>query len=474
LIFSHLLRLSPAYIERASIPSQVARIKTFESIRDFFSGSVFMSVLELPFMLIALLVIGVIAGPLVLVPIVAAALYAGLFYIVWRNVRVAIRSAAKATSARQQFTLETFEKAEAIRANGLGAIWANKFRELSGREAVAQFQLGWLGAVGETFANALTIVSAAAVVGFGVHLIWAGVMSTGAMVATMILVWRVLGPFYSLCTMIPRIEQLRNSVRQVNTLMDIDTEDMTAEGLARASRLRGRISFINAGLRYGPAEDPVFSNLTFEAQPGDIVAITGENGSGKTSLLKMVKGLYLPQAGSVRLDGFDIRQLNPHDIRRNIAYIPQTPDFFHGTIAENLRFGNPLASDGEIQQALSQARVLEDIFVLPKGLRTMIGGQDGIHLSSSLALRLNMVRAYLQESSIMLIDELPNSLMSDGAGRFLHDTILRNRGEQTVFIVTYREDFLNMADTIVFLRRNMPPQTGAGQTMMEGLKRIQW
>src|SRR5688500_20107752 len=98
--------------------------------------------------------------------------------------------------------------------------------------------------------------------------------------------------------------------------MEIDTEDMAAQGLARPGRLHGRVSFINAGLRYGPGQDPVFSNLNLEARPGDIVAITGENGAGKTSLLKMIKGLYLPQAGSVRLDGLDIRQLNPHDIRR--------------------------------------------------------------------------------------------------------------------------------------------------------------
>lgn len=473
-IFQHLLHLSPSYIEWASVPSQVARIKTFESIRDFFSGAVFMSVLELPFMVFALLVIGLIAGPLVLVPIGASMLYALLFLIVWRRVRVVIRNAARASSLRQQFSLETFEKAEAIRANGLGNLWSAKFRELSGREALAQFHLGWLGAIGETLANSLTIISAVAVVGFGVSLVWAGTMTTGALVATMILVWRVLGPFYSLCTMIPRLEQLRNSVRQVNTLMDIDTETMTAIGLARPGRLQGGISFDNAALRYNANDQPVFSELSFNARPGQIIAITGENGSGKTSLLKLIKGMYPPSDGSVRVDGFDIRQLNPHDLRRNIAYIPQSPDFFHGTIAENLRFGNPLANDGEIQQALGQAGILNDITQLPAGLNTMLCDDHGITLSSSLSIQLSMVRAYLQEAPILLIDELPNSLLTGDTGRFLQDSLIRNRGRQTVFMVTYREDFLRMADCIVFLRRYQKPQTGDSKTMLELLKKMQW
>src|SRR5690606_19387064 len=107
-----------------------------------------------------------------------------------------------------------------------------------------------LGMVAETLAHALTIFSAVATVGFGVHLIWAGQMSTGALVATMILIWRVLTPFYALCTMIPRLEQLRNSVMQVNDLMDIETESELAKSRSRLPRLQGRVTFSNVGFRY--------------------------------------------------------------------------------------------------------------------------------------------------------------------------------------------------------------------------------
>src|SRR5690606_14351286 len=149
------------------------------------------------------------------------------------------------------------------------------------------------------------------------------------------------------------------------------------------------LSFINAGLRYGVEGDPLFSGLTFEAMPGDIVAATGSNGAGKSSLLKMIKGMYPPQTGSVRIDGFDIRQLDPMDLRRRIAYIPQHTHFFQGTIAENMRFGNPLATNREIEIALGQAGLMAEIRSLPSGIDTVIG-EDGFALSSSVSLRLSM------------------------------------------------------------------------------------
>lgn len=471
-VFDQLVHLSPGYIERASVPSQVARIKTFESVRDFFSGSVFLSLLELPFVVIALAVIGIIAGPLVLVPVTVAFVYMALFLTVWRHVRVSIRTAAKAGSARQQFLMETVNKMEAIRGSDLTEAWQKKFRDLSAREAVTSFRLAWLGMVGEVLAHGLTVLSAVAVIGFGVGMVWAGTISTGALVATMILVWRVLSPFYSLCTMIPRLDQLRNSIRQVNQLMELDTEQATHRYSARLNKIKGRISFVNVGIRYSMDEDPILAGLSFEAMPGDIVAVTGRNGTGKTTLLKMVKGMYTPQVGSIRIDGFDLRQLDPVDLRRRVAYVPQESSFFYGTIAENLRFANPLASDREVEIALAQAGVLDDIRRMPQGINTLIG-HSGIKLSSSLELRLAMVRAYLHDAPILLIDELPNSLLNDEAGKFMRDNLLRHKKARTTIIVTHREDFMSMADTIVVLRRNLPPQAGPRQFMLNEIRKQQ-
>ncbi len=465
-IFAHLIGLSPALIERASVSAQIARIKTFESIRDFFCSSVFLSIIELPFVVIAAVAIWFIAGPLVLVPIGMAAVYLVLFYAIYKQVKKSIRIAAKTSSARQQFTIEALEKIRGVRAYGLTNLWDMKFRDLSGREMMAHFHLNFLGMAGETLGNTLTVLSAIMTIGFGAHMIWLGDMSTGALVATMILVWRVITPFYSICTMIPRIEQIRHSIIQVNSLMDLETEEQKARSASVLSAIKGNIVFSNVALKYNENGDDVFSNVTFDARAGDLITITGENGSGKSSLLKLVKGLYKPTHGSIQIDGFDLRQLDYPSLRKQIAYVPQQYDFFEGSILENLRLCNPLASREDIDAALELADANAEIKTLPEGINTIVNRYSIHKLPGHLALRLSLARLYLHTAPILLIDEIPNIVLSGKSGRNLRDYLARSKGKRTCLMITYREDFLKMADTVVLLRRGAMPVIGTPDQMM--------
>ena len=465
-IFSHLVSLPPSMIERASVASQIARIKTFESIRDFFAGSVFLSLIELPFVALAALAIYAVAGPLVLVPLLMGFVYAGLFYWLYKRVKTSIRIAAKTSSARQQFVIEAFEKMRGVRAYGLSHLWETKFRDLSGREMMAHFNLNMLGMAGETLGNALTVLSAVVTIAFGVHMIWAGTLTTGGLVATMILVWRVITPFYSVCTAVPRLEQFRNSVIQINNLMDVDTEHQEGKFGSVLPVIKGAVSLRAASLVYGDNGEAVFQDLSFDARPGDLIAVSGENGAGKTSLLKLIKGLYRPSGGSVQIDGFDLRQLDAPSLRKQIAYVPQHHDYFDGTILDNLRLCNPLASESDIAAALELADANDDIIRLPDGLQTRIGRYALSKLPGHLSLRLSLARLYLHTAPVLLIDEVPNVILSGKAGRNLKDYLARNKGRRTCFMVTYREDFIRMADTLIYLRRGAPPVIGASENIV--------
>jgi ABC-type bacteriocin/lantibiotic exporter with double-glycine peptidase domain len=472
-LFSQLVHMPPSLLEGAPVQAQVARLKGYESVRDFFSSPMFLSMIELPFSVLAMAALGIIAGHLVLVPVASVCVYMLLFWLTLRKVKVALKVAAKAGSARQRYILDTLTRLEDVRASGLIDVWQDKYRAVSGMEASAQFRLNWLGHVSETAANAITVLSAVSIVGFGVDMVWSHEMSTGALVASMILVWRVLNPFYSLCTMVPRLDQIRNSIRQINQLMDLDTEEASSRVLAKPRALQGQLTFINVGMRYGLG-DPVFNNLSFQIQPGQVVAVTGENGSGKSTLLKLAKGLYQPPSGSVRIDGLDMRQLDPLALRRLIAYVPQNPSFFAGTVEENMRFANPLATREDIQKALAEAGALDEIMSLPYGLDTFIGGDMGVHLSSAAAVRLSLARCYLQDAKMILIDELPASLMTSEAGKHLLESVKSERGRRTILMVTYQTDVLRIADQIVWLRSGEPPLAGERNLMLRHLQQGNW
>lgn len=465
-IFAHLIGLPAATIENASVAAQVARIRTFESVRDFFSSAVFLSFLEVPFVLIAIGVMAAIAGKLILVPVLMIAGYALLFWIMQHKIKTVIRLAAKASSARQQFVIETFEKLRSLRLNGLTKAWEDKFSTLSGREIVLNFRLVFLGTVAETLAHAMTVMAAVLTIGFGVHMIWQGSMTTGALVACMILVWRILLPFYSLCTMIPRLEQLRNSIQQVNNLMDLETEVEMATTHASLPSLQGDLVVDNVTLRYHDGDTPVLDGLTLHMPHGQIAAITGRNGTGKSSLLKLIKGLYRPEAGNIRIDGYDIRQMEAMELRRQIAYIPQKPDFFPGTLLENIIIGNPFATMEDVEKALQ----LADIW--PETQHRLHDMMDQIRLSPSFSARLSLARAYLQNAKILLVDELPNTVMNSTAGQNLKTYIEQSRRIRTVLLVAHRTDLMQLADTIVHLRRGIKPVTGNREVMLERLKEV--
>lgn len=451
-IFSHLLGLSPALIEKASVASQIARIKTFESIRDFFCGSAFLSFLELPFVIIAITAVSVVAGSLAWVPVAMTLAFLALFKIMHRKIKVAIRLAAKATSARQQFVLETFEKREEIRICGLHEKWQQKFRHLSGREAMSHFRLNWQGQISETFAHGLTLIAVVATLGIGVKLIWAGEISSGALVASMILIWKILTPFYSLCTMIARFEQLRNSIDQINDLMDIKSEAEEAKSFSRLPVISGGLSFHHVGFRYSAESDEVFKNLSFTVEPGDLVVITGDNGSGKASILKLIQSMHLATSGAIRIDGFDIRQLNTLDLRARIAYVPKNPYFFEGTIRENLSFANITATETQMINALKMSDAWDEIYSLPKQLDTVIGNQGGMKICRNLALRISLARGYLHPSKILLIDELPSSLLNSRTGELLRAYLDKQKGHRTVIICTYRHDYMKLSNIIINLK----------------------
>ncbi len=210
--------------------------------------------------------------------------------------------------------------------------------------------------------------------------------------------------------------------------------------------------------------------MTLDIKAGEIVAVTGLSGSGKSSFLKVIIGLYPPQMGAVLIDGLDIRQRDPIALRRNIAYTPQSPELFHGSIEQNLRMCKPDATMEELEACLHTAGALDAVNEYKDGIGYFIGDYRSEQLSSTLLYQLTLARTYLRDSTIMLFDEMPATLLGKQTGLFFHEFLKEVRGKKTILYVSDREEDILQADKLIYLTGTGQVLTGEPAELLAALK----
>lgn len=457
--FQQILHLPVMMTERASIGAQISRLRQFETVREFFTGPLAGVFLELPFVLIFLAVIAWIGGPLAWIPVGLLGLFLLCGAVIVPITRRRVGEVSEARSDRQSFLVEMLSNLRAIKACGVEAIWSQRYRDLSARTALANFKSNQVSVFAQTMAQMMMLGAGIATLTFGTMRVLDDDMTIGALIACMALIWRVLAPLHLAFLSLTRLEQIWLGLQRMNMLMRLQLEREPGQVADRHRTFNGNIAFFRVSLRYTPQGEPALLGVDFKFEPGQIVAITGPNGSGKSTVLKLVAGLYQPQAGAVLIDGIDIRQLDCAELRDSIAYVPQTCHLFHGTIAQNLRLANPTASDSDLAEAALEAALVDDILTLPDGFDTRLTDQLQRQLPTGFKQRLMLARAYVKKVPIYLLDEPGKSLDEDGDVALMRK-LQQLRGRATVLMVTQRPSHMRLADRVVFL--------DAGRVVLEG------
>ncbi|GGE11758.1 hypothetical protein GCM10011390_33580 [Aureimonas endophytica] len=466
--FERILRIRPALSERVAVTDQAARLRSFENIREFITGPAFATLLEAPVGLFALVAIGCLGGWLVVVPLVGVFLHLCLFAALRRRARVLTSIAADESTEMQRVTIETFEKRDAIRQAGLQAAWSSRMTRGIRRQQTSQMALRLVGALGESLSAFILTTASILLLAGGAHAIWAGTLGSGGLLATIILGTRVLIPTHMLCLSVQRFEQLGGSLAQLNALMEIAPEREEEGETAPLRPLQGAVSFLNVGLRATDTR-PVFVGLNLDIQPGEVVAVTGSNGTGKTTLLKLVQGLGDLSLGAIRIDGVDLRQLPLEELRRRIGYVPQHPRLFPGSLRENLLFADPFADEARQRAVLAETGLSALVARLPQGLDHPCGPDEDLGISSEFRFKFALSQAILADSRIILVDEIPNSLMDGDVGRFFRQLVGDNRRRRTVLFVSHRSDDLRLADKVIHLRYGNVPHVSTPDTLSASL-----
>ena len=451
-LFQRIINLPTSSTDGATVSNQVGRFKSLESLRDFFLGPAALLVFELPSTLVLLLAIAVI-NPWVLVVMSASIL---LFYLLWfftqKPGEIAAAKSGMLSTARWEFLSEALTDMSSIRSVGADQSWVSRFRELSGKSVMANFKNNQLHARINSMAHILGSTTGLMALALSAYLTIRGDISGGTMIATMMILWHVTGPIQNIFLAATSVAHIHSRIRQVENLIRIRSESDAGVFQTIGTVMGGTLSFARVSFRYANDADPVLLGVSFSVTPGQVIVIAGSNGSGKSTLLKLIERIYIPQAGTIRLNNVDIRQLTAADLRARISYMPQQCELFYGSVAQNLRLVHPTASDAEMDWAVEMAGLSADIAALPQGFNTRISNSRSSQQPHGFRQRLSLARTMLKPADIVLFDE-PGTGMDRCGEEALVRCIEWLRGRSTVIIVSHRPAQMRLADSVILMQR---------------------
>ena len=448
LIFDQLMNMNLAS-KTARSGALASVVREFESLRDFFTSATLVAIVDLPFVFFFIYIIYLIGGPLAYVPLAAVpiVLITGLFVQPF----LARISAENMTTgmSKQGVLVETLNGLETIKATGSSGLMKRRFQEAT----EIQSDLGLRGRLISQFAlnSAVSVQQLAqiAIIFYGVFLIQDNIVTMGALIATVILAGRTLAPLTQLATALTRVTTSRTAYRTIDELMQRPTDKANTDSPLSRPNLSGEIEFKNVNFTYPGAHQITIKDLSFKVASGQKVAIVGKMGSGKSTIARLLAGLYEPDSGSILIDGVDLRQIDPADIRRNIGFMLQETWLFSGSIKENIQMGFNEYNDEQLLNISRISGVDEFVRQNPRGYDFQLK-ERGEGLSGGQRQSINLARALLHNPSTLILDE-PTSSMDSATEKMVLDNLSLWINEKTLIAITHRNSLVRLAERVLVI-----------------------
>ena len=464
--FEVILNMPVSMIESAPVGAQVSRLKQFESMRDFFTGALASSIVDIPFIFIFLIAIAIWGGHLVWVPISLIAIYAALAAIAIPMTRNYVREISAAKQRRHLLLQEIFSKRSAIRGLSAENIWIARHQYLAGLISRLSHRARRFNTIQQYLGEMLVSVAGIATLGLGALHVSNGSMTSGALIGTMALIWRVLSPVQSTYLSLPRIEQAMQTFKQIDRLVKIRSERDAHAQRSFFRHFKGKISAQRLAFRYAQRPEAVLRNIQLEIRAGEMIAITGASGVGKTTLLRMMAGLYPPTFGSVLVDDMDLRQIDPAEWRSQIAFLPETANFFYGSLAQNLRLSRPDASDVDVMRALKAMGLDREERLMAGGIDKRLTTADFDSFPDALKQRIALARCFIRDAPIYFLDN-PAGSLDTLSELHLINKFSALKGRATVLFTTFRPSHMRLADRVILLKDGQVVLDGPPEKVLE-------
>jgi subfamily B ATP-binding cassette protein MsbA len=310
----------------------------------------------------------------------------------------------------------------------------------------------------------LTFSSATAVLWYGGRQVIDGVVTPGELFAFVLFAGILIGPFSSAARVFAQIKEAQGATQRVFEILDAKPDIDDEPDAQTLVTVEGHVRVEHVTFAYD-ARQPVLSNLSFEAKPGELVALVGPTGAGKTTVINLLHRFYDPTKGRITIDGQDLRQVTVESWYRQIALVPQETILFGGTILDNIRYGNIAASEAAVFEASKAAHAHDFITSLPDGYQTLVG-EKGVNLSGGQRQRIAIARAILKNPRILLLDEATSSLDTESE-RLVQEALQRLMEGRTTFVVAHRLSTIQRADRILVLDKGKLVEEGNHTQLME-------
>lgn len=472
------VRLSSLIMERVldlrmegkpvSVGSFAANLRSFEAIRDFIASASITTLVDLPFVLLFLAVLAWISPWLVLPPLVAIILVLLVSLVAQARMETLTVSSFQASAQRNATLVEALSGYETVKAlNAQGIIQRNWERAT---EFIAQIggKLKLISAATVGFVQATQQLVSVSVVIIGVYLAQESQMSMGGIIAASMIAGRCLAPLGSVAGLLMQYQNARTSLGSIDNYMKLDVERPVDSEFLHRPVMQGAIEFRDVTFAYPGTKEPVLRKVSFRLKPGEKVGIIGRIGSGKTTIEKLIMGLYQPQEGAVLFDGVDIRQIDPADLRRATGYVPQDPVLFYGSLKHNLTMGAPYADDASVLAAADTAGVTEFANLHPQGF-DMVIGERGDSLSGGQRQSVAVARALINDPPVLLLDE-PSSNMDHQSEANLRKRLEAAAANKTVLLITHRTALLDLVSRLIVIDKGVIVADGPKEQVVEALR----
>lgn len=452
----------------AAVGAFSSNLRSFESVRDFITSASVTAFIDLPFALLFVLVIGVIAWQLIIPVLFAIILVVVYAYVLQYKMHALSESTYRAAALRHATLIESLTALETIKTQGAEGVMQSKWEKAVAYVARINNQMRFLSAAATNGAMEIQQMVNVAVVIAGVYLIGDGKLSMGGLIACTMLTSRAVAPLGQMVGLLMQYHNAKVALASLEQVMKNPVERPVDASFVHRPELKGNIEFRDVVFNYPNCQVAALKGLTCRINAGDKVVFIGRIGSGKTTLQKLLLGLYQPTSGAVSIDGVDLRQLDPADLRRNIGYVAQDVTLFYGTLRENIAIGAPYADDTAIVAAAEAGGLTEFVNRHPDGFEMMIG-ERGDSLSGGQRQGVAIARAFLMDPPILMLDE-PTSAMDFSSEQQFKERLRKMAAHKTVVIVTHRNSLLDLATRVVVVDDGRVVADGPRDQVMQALQ----